>query len=129
MFFPLLLVLLLIISIIFLFFLNGHIDDGIPGPRGIFLLGNYLDIRGSNRVAVLERWSHLFGPIYKFKVFSRTMFVVSDITAIHEILKARPNTFHRGSTVSMHSLNVILLIPIPVGSSFGRAERLRAVFR
>jgi cytochrome P450 len=67
----------------------------LPGPRGIPLLGNLLQIEKSRMHQQLEAWCDEFGPFYKLRLGSRTILVVGDHAATAATLRDRPDGFRR----------------------------------
>jgi nitrite reductase/ring-hydroxylating ferredoxin subunit len=43
----------------------------LPGPKGVPLLGNVLDLDLANLPLVLEGWCRQFGPVYRFEMLRR----------------------------------------------------------
>ena len=52
--------------------------DDMPGPSGLPILGNFLDIDLEAFHQCLEQWCDEFGPIYCFRMGPRRIAVVSD---------------------------------------------------
>lgn len=73
--------------------------DNLPGPTGLPLIGNVHQIELERLHLVLERWATEYGPLYKYRMGSNVVVVVSDPTVSEQILRARPETFRRGGTV------------------------------
>ena len=75
-----------------------HLQE-LPGPRGLPLLGNLhqLDLKQMHRV--LNQWCDEFGPVYKFGLGPRTVVVVADPEANQTILRSRPKSYRRLSTI------------------------------
>jgi cytochrome P450/nitrite reductase/ring-hydroxylating ferredoxin subunit len=69
----------------------------LPGPRGLPLLGNALEIDLPRMHAQLEAWSARFGALYTIGLGPRRVLVVSDQAMIEGVLRARPETFRRES--------------------------------
>ena len=67
----------------------------LPGPRGIPLLGNLLQIETPRMHQQLEAWCAEFGPFYKLKLGSRPILVVGDHAATAAALRDRPDGFRR----------------------------------
>ena len=72
----------------------------LPLPRGgIPLLGNLLQLSPTRLHLILEAWAREQGNLYQLRLASHTALVVSDWQAIAVILKARPDTFRRFSSI------------------------------
>jgi cytochrome P450 len=67
----------------------------LPGPRGLPLLGNLLEIRFDEFHRCLERWCDDFGPIYRFRIGPRSIVVVAEPEAIKRMFRERPDLFRR----------------------------------
>ncbi len=67
----------------------------LPGPRGLPILGNLHQIRFSRFHRELEAWAERFGPLYRFRIGTSDVAVVSDRAAIQKILVQRPSRFRR----------------------------------
>ena len=66
----------------------------LPGPRGLPVLGNLLQVKRANIHQTVERWSREYGPYFRFKL-GRPMLAVSDHEALHTVLRDRPDGFRR----------------------------------
>ncbi len=71
--------------------------DALPGPRGIPVLGNALQIESSRFHQQLEAWCDEFGPLFKLQIANRKMLVVGDHQMVATILRDRPDGFRRTS--------------------------------
>jgi cytochrome P450/nitrite reductase/ring-hydroxylating ferredoxin subunit len=71
----------------------------LPGPKGWPLLGNVLDLDLPRMQEITEGWAAEFGPLYHFRVGKQETLVVSDPELTESVLRARPETFRRGSNV------------------------------
>ena len=71
--------------------------DALPGPRGIPVLGNALQIESSRFHQQLEAWCVEFGPLFKVQIVNRTILVVGDHQLVAAILRDRPDGFRRTS--------------------------------
>ena len=78
--------------------LQRRIED-LPGPRGIPLLGNALQIDPDRLHLVLEAWARQYGRVFGYRMGPRRVLVVADATLSEPILRARPETFRRASIV------------------------------
>ena len=71
----------------------------LPGPKGLPVLGNLLQIDLLKLHSILENWSETYGGIFKFKVAGKTILGISDTELIQQILRERPETFRRVSSI------------------------------
>ncbi|MGY4829840.1 cytochrome P450 [Sphaerotilaceae bacterium SBD11-9] len=67
----------------------------LPGPRGIPLLGNALQVK-LNRIHLdVEQWARELGPFFRFRLGKLDVLAVCDHEAIAAMLKDRPDGFRR----------------------------------
>src|SRR5215203_1187614 len=71
----------------------------LPGPSGLPLIGNLLQVRPSSMHLAAERWCEEYGPIYRFDLGPRRVVVIGDSDAINEVLRDRPDGFRRWSEI------------------------------
>jgi cytochrome P450 len=71
----------------------------LPGPKGLPLLGNLLQLDLKQLHRVLERWTDEFGALYKFQLGQRPVLVVSDPELNQTILRNRPKIYARLGTI------------------------------
>ena len=69
--------------------------DSLPGPRGLPLLGNALQLGGPQVHQQLEAWAAEYGPIYRFSIARRKVVVVGDHGLVAAVLRDRPDGFRR----------------------------------
>lgn len=67
----------------------------LPGPRGLPLLGNVLQMDRLRVHQNMERWSREYGPFFRVSFGTKKVLVVSDSAAISVILRDRPDGFRR----------------------------------
>ncbi len=67
----------------------------LPGPRGLPILGNMLQIDAPQIHRQVERWTAGYGPYFRFRLGSRVIFVVADHAAVGAIFRDRPEGFRR----------------------------------
>lgn len=67
----------------------------LPGPRGLPLLGNLLQIDIGRAHLILARWADEFGPFYHFRLARRHAVAISSVDLINEVLRDRPGRFRR----------------------------------
>jgi cytochrome P450 len=71
-----------------------RIDD-LPGPRGLPVLGNVLQLDMPRLHQQLEGWCREFGPFFRLRLGSRRVLVVGEHTATAAVLRDRPDGFRR----------------------------------
>jgi cytochrome P450 len=69
--------------------------DDLPGPRGIPLLGNALELKPRELHRILSGWAEQFGPMFVFSVATTRILAVSDADVIQQLLRERPDRFRR----------------------------------
>ena len=74
--------------------------EDLPGPRGLPVLGNALQVRQGQLHLMAERWCREYGPVFRFDLGPRRILGVSDLAAINEILRQRPERFRRWSEIA-----------------------------
>ncbi|HEY9065558.1 MAG TPA: cytochrome P450 [Burkholderiaceae bacterium] len=67
----------------------------LPGPRGLPLIGNTLQIQRSQVHRTVENWNRAYGPFFRFRLGRRTLLGVSDHEALGALLRDRPDGFRR----------------------------------
>jgi cytochrome P450/nitrite reductase/ring-hydroxylating ferredoxin subunit len=73
--------------------------EELPGPRGMPLVGNALQLDLDRLHAVLEGWAAQYGKMYTFRLGLDRALVVSDPELSHQVMRARPETFRRTTKV------------------------------
>ena len=68
----------------------------LPGPRGLPLLGNLLQLNTGRMHTILSQWAHEFGPMYRYRIANHDAVVLADTGLINEVLRNRPDGFQRG---------------------------------
>ena len=71
----------------------------LPGPKGLPLVGNLLQLDLKQLHRVLERWGDEFGALYKFELGQRPVVVVTDPELNQTILRNRPKLYRRLGTI------------------------------
>jgi cytochrome P450 len=69
--------------------------DDLPGPRGVPVFGNLLQIESTRLHLQLEAWCEQFGPLFKLRLGPRRAIVVGDHELIAQALRDRPDGFRR----------------------------------
>ena len=67
----------------------------LPGPRGVPIFGNILQIDTPRMHLQLEQWCEEFGPVFKLRLGRRRVVVVGDHALIATALRDRPDGFRR----------------------------------
>ena len=73
--------------------------DQLPGPQGLPLLGNGLQLDLKQLHLILEGWSETYGPIYTFSIGKKLFVVIAEPELVNQILLDRPETYRRLSTI------------------------------
>ncbi|HXF17398.1 MAG TPA: cytochrome P450, partial [Burkholderiales bacterium] len=71
--------------------------DDLPGPRGIPILGNALDIKPKELHRLLGGWADQFGPLFVFRLATQRLLTIVDAETIQHVLRERPELFRRWS--------------------------------
>ncbi|MEP6876271.1 MAG: cytochrome P450 [Burkholderiales bacterium] len=69
--------------------------EDLPGPRGIPVFGNLLQIEAGRLHLQLEAWCAEYGPIFKLQLRNRQVVVIGDHELIAAALRDRPDGFRR----------------------------------
>jgi cytochrome P450 len=69
--------------------------DQLPGPRGLPLLGNALEIKPKELHRILGRWAEQYGPLFVFRVANTRILAVADADIVQQLLRDRPERFRR----------------------------------
>jgi len=69
--------------------------DDLPGPRGVPLLGNALNIKPRELHRLIRGWTEQFGPLFVFRAATTRILTVSDAETIQKLLRDRPDRFRR----------------------------------
>jgi len=67
----------------------------LPGPRGLPILGNSLQIDPSQLHLVAEEWSRKYGDYFRLRLGGRELLAIKNPDAIAAVLRDRPDGFQR----------------------------------
>jgi cytochrome P450 len=73
--------------------------ESLPGPRGLPVLGNALQIDAGRIHHVVEGWARRYGDFFRFSMGTRKVLAIADPQTINAVLKDRPDTFYRTQRV------------------------------
>jgi cytochrome P450 len=76
-----------------------HRPADLPGPRGLPLLGNALQLDLKRLHTVLEQWADRYGPLYKIRLGRRLVVVVADPSLVNQVLRDRPEGYRRVTAI------------------------------
>ncbi|OUS30238.1 hypothetical protein A9Q99_07135 [Gammaproteobacteria bacterium 45_16_T64] len=71
----------------------------LPGPSGVPILGNLLQLDVNKIHNILEDWSEEFGPEYKIRLGKKDIVVTATPEFINYVLRNRPAIFRRLSSI------------------------------
>src|SRR6478609_2695563 len=71
----------------------------LPGPRGLPLIGNLLQLDLKRLHKQLELWCRQFGTLYLFRMGRKPVVVVADPESMQTVLRNRPKLFRRVSAI------------------------------
>ena len=72
----------------------------LPGPPGLPILGNLLQIDTTRLHLIAEEWSRTYGDYFRFRIGRRELLVIANPEAIASVLRDRPEGFQRTSRLS-----------------------------
>ncbi|MGR8941514.1 MAG: cytochrome P450 [Gammaproteobacteria bacterium] len=71
----------------------------MPGPKGLPVLGNLLQLDLHRLHLILEAWADRYGDIYQFRLANKPVVAIGDTELIQQILRDRPQTYRRASPI------------------------------
>jgi len=75
----------------------------LPGPKGLPILGNLLQIDLPKLHLILEKWADRYGDMYRFRLVNKAVVVIGNPELVQQILRDRPQTFRRGGSIEQIS--------------------------
>ena len=98
----------------------------LPGPRGLPVVGNALQIESARFHQQLEQWAAEFGAFYKLRLGKRQVIVLGDHEVVAQVLRDRPAGFRR--TTRLEEIWTEMGLPIGVfganGDVWARQRRM-----
>jgi cytochrome P450 len=79
---------------------SGRPLTTLPGPRGLPLLGNLLQLKATQLPTILEQWANRYGPLYTLRLGRKPVIVVAELALIQTVLRHRPETYRRLRTIA-----------------------------
>jgi cytochrome P450/nitrite reductase/ring-hydroxylating ferredoxin subunit len=73
--------------------------EDLPGPRGLPILGNALQVDPTRLHTIMEDWAKTYGPMYFARFGSQKFLVVSDPKVAEPLFRSRPDTYRRPSRI------------------------------
>jgi len=71
--------------------------EDLPGPSGLPIIGNSLQLDTPRLHQQMERWCREYGPIYRLRIGRRRMIVIGEHETVAAVLRDRPDGFRRTS--------------------------------
>ena len=72
----------------------------LPGPRGLPIFGNALQLERTRMHQIAERWSRSYGDYFRFRIGPREILAVANPETIAAMLRDRPDGFSRTTRIS-----------------------------
>ena len=73
----------------------------LPGPRGLPLLGNTLQVKPPRIHQDVEAWAAEFGPLFRMQLGRRQQLVIADHELLTAVMRDRPDGFRRSPLTSL----------------------------
>src|SRR3990167_6033866 len=91
--------------------------EDLPGPRGLPVVGNLLQIKPARLHLQLEQWCRDYGPVFKLQLGPRQAVVFGDHALVQGMLRDRPDGFRR--TARLQEIAHEMGLPTGVFSATG----------
>jgi cytochrome P450 len=72
----------------------------LPGPPGLPLIGNLLQVDPPRMHQILEQWSRQYGECFRFRITNRRYLAISNPQTVAAVLRDRPDGFQRTARFS-----------------------------
>ncbi|HKY90495.1 MAG TPA: cytochrome P450 [Nevskiaceae bacterium] len=95
----------------------------LPGPGGLPVVGNALQLDAAHMHRTFEAWERRFGSIYRLRMGPHPFVVTSDSGLIASILKERPGRFRRFSKMAQIFAETGLEAVFPAEGDAWRRQR------
>jgi cytochrome P450 len=69
----------------------------LPGPRGLPVVGNLLQVDRARMHQTVEAWTRRYGPYFRFRIGDRRFLAVAEHEAIAALMRDRPDGVRRGA--------------------------------
>ena len=73
--------------------------EDLPGPKGLPLIGNVLQMNIERFHLIQEQWAAEYGPLYLYRLGPNRILGVADPKLNEAVLRARPESYRRASNV------------------------------
>ncbi len=73
----------------------------VPCLKGLPWVGNFFNLNSKRFHHQIRSWCDRYGSIYSYKMGPTVLYVISDLTLIHEMLKRRPHDFRRTKRIEV----------------------------
>ena len=91
--------------------------DQLPGPRGLPVVGNLLQLAPARFHLQLEQWCKTHGPVYRLQLGPRQVVVLGDHAVVSALLRDRPDGFRR--TLRLQDISTEMGLPPGVFGATG----------
>ena len=98
----------------------------LPGPRGLPVFGNLLQVDRRCMHRSVEAWAAEYGPYFRFRIGDRRFVAVGDHAALAALLRDRPDGVRRGAKLAAiwHELGLEDGVFIAEGEAWRRQRRM-----
>ncbi|SJL15059.1 related to cytochrome P450 CYP2 subfamily [Armillaria ostoyae] len=126
-FIPLLVIIILTPAVWFLFYRPRRNAPFPPGPRGLPLAGNLLDIPSQKEWLSFAKWGEIYGDILSVSIFGRRLVVINSAQAAIDILDKKGTIYSDRPIMGMIGELMGVknsLVLLPYGTRFRNQRRL-----